>query len=182
MTHRLISAPTTLAAGDRISNSAVRALFTSCITYWAPNDLVGGNSARDLIFEGFLQISTAAVSNLTLDLSWQGTQMCSGTFTNLPSGLSNVRLKVDASLRIAITNGAPEGSGLIMGSGLALLDNNGAVISAGMVNNASALGAAGQKSVNTKLAASIGLAAQWSVANAGNIAILDFGRWSELTA
>lgn len=184
MTTRLLLAPTTVVTGDRIFNTTTRGIFAGSAMSWAANNDAGAGSARDLIFEGYLQVSTKATSpgNLILDLSWGGAQMAVATFTGLPGGLVNAPMKVEGALRIGVSNGPPNGNGLIIAAGMAILDNAGTPLIAHMTNSAAALGTAGQKSVNTRAAATIGLAAQWSLADAGNIALLALGRWSELTS
>lgn len=163
MTHRVLWSNIAILATDQITNTTAEATFGSQAPIPAnPESLA--NAGRAFRLQGFFALSTAAASagTLTLRVKWGATNLSASAPILLPAGLSNAGGRFDCLVQICATGA----SGKIACQGFGLVDNAGSAQTFAWVNPGT--GAVGQVTVNTQLAANLGVSAQFSVASASN--------------
>lgn len=163
MSHRLLWSNTAVLATDQISNTAAEAVFGSQAPFPANTDSLV-NGGRTFRLQGFFALSTASTSagTLTLRVKWGATNLSASAAISLPAGLSNVGGRFECFVQICATGA----TGKISCQGFGAFDNAGSALTFAWVNLGT--GAAGQVTVNTQLAANLGVSAQFSVASASN--------------
>lgn len=172
MGYRLALANTTVPAGNVVSNTTTRTTFADTAIAIDPNGDIGAGNGQLFTFTGYGYISSAASSPGTLALSVAyvntGSTTILGTATiNLPISLANAGFMIQGFVLVTATG---QSQGKLACQGFLTVDNAGAPISGGIVNVGT--GSAGQIAPTNGTAGNqnmlLGVAAQFSVANAAN--------------
>jgi hypothetical protein len=167
MTHRVLWSNVSVLTTDQIANTTTETTFGSQSALPANTDSLT-NSGRTFRLQGFLALSTAAASAgaLTLRVKWGASNLSTSAPIALPTGLSNSGGRFDCFIQICATGSA----GKVSCQGFGLFDNAGAALTFTWVNPGT--GVSGQSTINTQLAANLGISAQFSVASPSNIITL----------
>lgn len=157
----------TTPTGNSFANSAAKTLFADIWNYPNNFDPTGTNQGRIFKIKGYGYVSSKLVApgTLTFNIELNGTILGTCVLT-LPVSLANAGFMIDAVAILAVTGT----SGLINCQGFTILDNAGAAVTGGIVNTGT--GTSAYKSYNTQTGGSMGISAQFSVADVGNIVTL----------
>lgn len=176
MGYKLALANTTVPAGNVVSNTTTRTTFADTAIVIDPNGDIGAGNGQLFTFTGYGYIGSAASAPGTLALSvayintGSTTILGTATFT-LPAALANAGFIIQGFVLVTATG---QSQGKVACQGFLTVDNAGAPISGAIVNPGTA--AAGQIAPTNGTAGNqnitLGLAAQFSVANAANVVTL----------
>jgi len=176
MGYRLALANTTVPAGNVVANTATRTTFADTGIIIDPNGDIGSGNGRLVTFTGYGYINSAASSPGTLTLSIAyintGSTTILGTSTiTLPASLVNAGFMIQGYVLVCATG---QTQGKVVAQGFLIVDNAGVPISGAIVNPGT--GSTPQIAPTNGTASnqniSLGLAAQFSVANAANTVTL----------
>ena len=172
MAYRLALANTTVPAGNTVANTATRTTFADTAIIINPNTDIATGNGKLFTFTGYGYVSSMASAPGTLAISVvftnTGSTTVLGTTTiSLPASLANAGFMIHGFVLVCATGTS---QGKLACQAFLTLDNAGTPISGAVVN--AGTGTAGQiaptnGTISTQNV-TLGLAAQFSVANAAN--------------
>ncbi|CAG7599845.1 hypothetical protein SIM91_06475 [Rhodococcus opacus] len=172
MGYRLALANTSVPAGNVVANTVTKTTFADTAIVVDPNIDINTDNGRLFSISGYGYVSSMASSPGTLAISivynntGSVTNLGTMTFT-LPTSLANAGFEIDGFVLLCVAGTA---TARLSCQAFGLIDNAGAPISAAIVNTGTGTTNQVQPTNGTQgnQNMTVGLAAQFSVANAAN--------------